>query len=450
MEKQPQEESNPVKPVAILKAINPQELGDGRLVSPNIDGFVDKHADSENLRWERLANLEEGSLEEAAVINGLANLYLLKTSQKLSSPDPSKRSPNREFWAARFTEASSEIYAPPEISFIELIVEEEIEEFDGVEGEYIDSVRDFYQKLQQGLERIDQDSASNTERMRQIKPEDLRVIADWFYRTNKDWFEHLEVNRQDTYTPEDMVKLFNDLLEIRSQTDSRWSDWKSVIRKNGSAVSISGSSKKLFVGENRASASHKEILGLVAHELGIHAQRSINGSEISDEMATGLRGYLNTEESLGVFAERLVNGETPAKARDRYLDIALGLGMIPGIELSRSELIEISTNRAMARKELYGQDTSKEAVKVETHKAQDHVNRIFRGGDGLNGESNAIFTKDAVYYPAAIEGFIARQIEEGYDPESVFIFLTQGKFDPTNQSHIDYIKKHGGKHKPSA
>lgn len=437
----PERENLKIPAIKILAAMSPLEVDGEGLVSPNIDKSVEKYHEYEQLAWKKYLNAEDGSLEEIGATRTLARIHLLKTSQKLSSSDVSYRSPERDTWAQRFTEASAELYQPPQLPFVQKIVHEQFEEFSTHSGSFTAGVTESYGVLLSMMDAVEDYEGAPDETLLTLGESAVRDLSGVFIEKNADWFTYLAENGEDSYSPEELQRLFSELIELRRSTDERWDGWTAELTPDKDTVSVLATDKVVSIGENRANATLEEAIGLVAHELGVHAQRSINGKEISEKLSKGLSGYIDIEESLGIFAELLVTGKMPAKAEDRYVDIALAMGVIPGIQLSRTELIDFSLNRSLARIEISGGDITPELVKQELKKSKTHVNRIFRGGDGQDSEVPAVFTKDAIYYPAVLEDYMARQIQEGKSPEEILGYLLQGKFDPTNPSHVAYLEE---------
>lgn len=428
--------------VHILKSMQPQSMKsqdvEDRLVSPVIDERVEMYNGYEELMWQQFLEAEADSVEEEYMASELAKVYLLNTSQKLSSPDPTRRSPNRDLWAERYTNSSTELYEAPAVPFVQQIAAIELAELSGKSGEYVDEVNAFYQMLS---ERTHEVEAIDRESLLQLGQEQVGRLSEAFREVNNGWFNYLEENRKDVYSAAELRDMFSELVSIGLQNDSGWEDWVVVLAEGENQVRTVATDKEIMVGADRAQVSHDEAVCLVAHELGVHAQRAVNGEKIDHSLLKGFWGNADIEESFGIFSERLMSGKTPAKARDRYVDIALALGVVPGEQLTRPELIELATKRALARKEIRGEAVTQDTIDSETGKAETHVNRIFRGGDGRTGKTPAVLTKDVIYYPAQFEDYLARELELGKEPSEVLQFLLQGKFDPTNPNHVAHLER---------
>lgn len=421
----------------ILRAMAPIAQNE-RLFSPAIDQTIEDWTENEKSSWYWYGNQPDNSIEEEDFARKLGQYYLLKTAQNLSSPNPEKRGKDRETWAKRFTEASIELYGAPDIAYARNIIDAEMTVFKSFSGKYIDRIQHNFSLLARAvkLEISNVKTAESVESL-PLNQEQIIELRSALYELNGDWFEHILSNQKNIFHPEDVVQLINDLFSIRSTKDDRYARWSGRISKNEDVFKVTAQEQIVEVGENRLPMTHNELIGLIGHELGNHVTRSINGSEDS-RLGLGLPGYLDVEESLGILFELILTGHMPEKAGDRYLDVALALGTIPGYRLSRGELIEFGMNRELARQELAGERIDETKIEIARKRITTHVNRIYRGGDGLNGENPAVFTKDIVYYPAKIETYISKNLLKGYTSSQIIQFLLQGKFDPTIPSHLKY------------
>lgn len=141
------------------------------------------------------------------------------------------------------------------------------------------------------------------------------------------------------------------------------------------------------------------------------------------------------------FIEAFINGQMPRRAKDRYVDIAFALGEIRGVKLGRDELSAPGLDRALARSIAGGEEVTRTQVREMLSAIKVHVHRIFRRGDGLEGAFASVFTKDALYYPAHLEGYIKKRLQAGDSPEDILRFMLQGKFDPGNNLHLQAMQE---------
>jgi hypothetical protein len=245
---------------------------------------------------------------------------------------------------------------------------------------------------------------------------------------------------KDEFTPNDLEDLFKKALDwLKDNDDPKWSEW-SVVSKDGTSLSVDTTERKIEIASRRETASLKDTRGLIAHELLVHCLRAKNGYKTGDKrLATGLPGYLDTEEGLGILAEAAITGELPDKAHDRYIDIALAAGVVDGVQRSRQAVFQISYDRQLIRAQLRG---DKASIASLIPRVWSHVDRIYRGGPGDNfGTRQAVFTKDIAYYVGykRMAAYITKQLDDGKSASEVFAYLSQAKFDPTNPKHIERL-----------
>lgn len=422
--------------IAVLKALTTEE-SDDHLYAKNVEEKAAEYSQYEPYLWQQYIEADPGSYDEEKAAIGLAKINLIKTSAQFASSETSRLGLDRDKWAAQFTEISSQIYKPPESSVVKLVVGEQLSNIDE-EGYFGARVKSFYEALDSRLDELKVPEAS----FQTLSADSRNSIQAAFVGYHRDWLG-VDVDEQDLFTPSDLVGLFNNLLTIRSENDKKWRGWKAMLKEGKDQVSIAAKSRLVAVGGARVDMDRQEVLGLVAHELGVHATRYVNGSSIDKSLGEGYPGYLEIEESLGVLSEWLVTGKMPHKAYDRYVDIALAMEVVPGVKMNRHELMQLALERDLSRKEADAVLIDSRAIVDAAQIAKAHVNRIFRGGDGREGEQ-AVFTKDAVYFPAKLEDYLARQLSAGYRPKELVEFLLQGKFDPTDEKHLSWLEDAGG------
>ena len=123
------------------------------------------------------------------------------------------------------------------------------------------------------------------------------------------------------------------------------------------------------------------------------------------------------------------------------MDIALALGTIDGVQISRKELFKISLARQTVRAQIKGTFEETQLPSMEK-RVWTHIDRIYRGGTGdANGVKQAIFTKDIAYYVGykKMAEYITAKLASGDSVETIFNFLSQGKFDTNNDKHLEKL-----------
>ena len=230
-----------------------------------------------------------------------------------------------------------------------------------------------------------------------------------------------------------IVERFERALEqLQVHRDDVWKQWR-VLVTDDSCLSVNPATQHLVVGSHRASVELSELRGLFGHEVLVHALRAGNGHHLSDEFECGLPGYIDAEEGFACFVEHALSGTAPGKMYDRYLDIALALGVMDDLPHTRQELFKLVNARNTIRAQAAGRAARASDIERESWT---HVNRIFRGT--LGNEIVGVFTKDIAYYQGYLKmtSFVIDELDAGVSPEEVWSLLTLGKFDPTNIRHM--------------
>lgn len=395
------------RPVILeLKAITPAPHSARResLEYGNLATIVEEQRPYEIDRMHEFWDAEPESLEEKSAAMSLAKQYMLMGSLSLQMAGSERA---KATLSNRFTQASSEIYGTPDESFARQLWQDQ-EQGRGIE-------------MGADIERV---AAS---------------LADYLERKYAPVFDALERNLPESVlSAPEVADRFEAALEVLAQEyDEGWSEWGVDRNDEKDSLSISGSEKKIIVGMHRANMKPELLKGLFSHELLIHAMRSLNGWKQSEELGKGLSGYLDFEEGLGTFVEYAVNGEISQKNIDRYVDIAYVLGQIDGRPHSRAELIGHAMERAQRRNESSASKTSPEDMQKEVYA---HVNRIFRGS--LGNEHIGIYTKDMMYLKGFLDSarYLAAEIEDGKSVDDTMEYLLTGKFDPSDPSHLQYLR----------
>ena len=379
---------------------SPDSARSERLEYPKLAPAVEKHRPYERARMARFWDAEEGSLDEHAAAQQLAMQYMLMGSLALT------RSFNPELWSQRYTQATSEIYGMPEPDLAQQL---------------------WYEQLEDGVE-VESPFRSVAEKVGEFLNGEYETV-----------FNVLDADSSsvETITPSGVADKFESALAVLAREyDPAWSDWTVERNNEKDSLSVVAGSKKILVGMHRANIQPQQLKALFAHEVLVHGLRGVNGQKISKEFGTGLPGYLDAEEGLGVFVEYAISGKISDKNIDRYVDVAYALGQIDGKEHTRRELLEHAMNRAIMRNEKSEQKKTESDLVKEVYA---HVNRIYRGS--LGNEHVGVFTKDISYHKGFIEmaRYIQAQVEDGKSVSDIMTFLLSGKFDPTNSKHIEYI-----------
>ena len=423
------------KKVLVLNAIKPtpESARSERLEYAGLTKAAATYAVDEGLRQEIFWNTTDDSLEERQAAQQLAMQYMLMGSARLNNE--AVRPESKQLWSDRYTQATSEIYGSPETAIAKDILARQVNDLAarayqyGVDAPLLNHLIESAQYNGVELGEGEEVEAPFLEQAEGFSD----ILQDRFGRV----FDALELDTAPKRIEmEDLAQRFEKaLLVLADQHDSAWADWSVLRVEDKDQLSADGSKKIISVGMKRASVSPEQAKGLFGHEVLVHAQRAVNGAKLSKELGSGLSGYLDAEEGLGVFFEYAITGQVPDKVVDRYADIALALGEIDGQPRTRSELLDFAMTRAYVRNEMEDADLRKsdEDIKKEVYA---HINRIYRGS--LGDEYVGVFTKDISYYAGfqQIGEYISTQAEAGVSLDVIFDYLMSGKFDPTNEQHV--------------
>lgn len=425
--------SSEIPTVLVLKPITPsvESVRSETLTYQNLGAAVQKHNPYERARQKRFWDTEDGSLEEVKSGKQLAIQYML---MGLSALNSAVKPEDKQLWSDRYTQATSELYGLPNQTEARRMLDAQVIDF--LERAPNDNEHALKLRSQAVAWGIDVSrSATETETLFERAAELVGTYLKQKYETA---YAALDLdNAPATLEPEDIAIRFEAALLALAVDDSDWEEWSVDRNQEKDSLSIISGDKKVLVGMKRASVTPVQLEGLFTHEILVHANRAVQGSRRSKQLGTGLPDYLDFEEGLGVFSECAVTGEIPGKNVNRYVDIALALGL-SGKQISRHELLDFVMNRAQLINDLEEVKKSQDDIEKEVYA---HVNRIYRGS--LGNEFIGVFTKDIAYYKGFLQvgAYIESSIKAGKSVADIMIFLLQGKFDPTNEAHMLYLSE---------
>ena len=386
----------PIKPAT-------DSVRSGTLTYRDLDPAVSKHKPYEYARMDEFWDAEPDSLEEQEKASQLATQYILMGSQALINAGTED---NRALWSRRYTNATVELYGTPDT----------------------DMARKLFMDYEAGKE------------INQPFYEAAKQVGEYLNNKYSDVYAALDLdNASDSVNMISVADRFEAAVSVlKASYDETWGEWGVERNEESDTLSVFAIDKVIIIGMQRASISPTQLKGLFSHEVLVHGLRSVNGSKRSQELATGLPGYLDAEEGLGVFVEYAVTGKISDKIVDRYTDVAYALGVIDGKEHTRQELIEYAMIRAVKRNDASSIPKSSEDIEKEVYA---HVNRIYRGS--LGNKHIGIFTKDIAYYNGFLSmgNYISSELDKNKSPASIMEYLLQGKFDPMNEQHVATLKR---------
>ncbi len=426
--------------VTIVKAITPaaESMRADLLKYEHLASTTSSQERFTTERTECFFNTEIDSLEELGLAQQLAMHYLLMTAVKLNTESSYRGSQN--LWSKRYTQASSEIYGTPESEIARNLARDQLKRLTEsasttVSPNLVEQFTNLNERY--GIRASEDELAKDSFEL--IGEE----VAEYLQIKYESVFNALELENVETkIEPEDVARRFRQGLEVLAeQYDPAWYEWEVVIDQQRDTIIADPANKNIVVGAKRASLTPEQLKGLFAHEVLVHGLRCVNGTKYSEQLGTGLPQYLDAEEGLGVFFEYAISGSVPEKNVDRYVDIALALGLIDQIPKPRSEMLEYVRTRAYVRNELAAHENRKTLEQIE-NEVYAHVNRIYRGS--LGNEYIGILTKDIAYQVGFIKigVYIQNQRSRGVGMSDIMEYLLSGKFDPTNAAHVTEAKKH--------
>jgi hypothetical protein len=310
---------------------------------------------------------------------------------------------NRQFAADEFTKLSIKLYGAPDAEIAGKILREGLTEF-------------------------------------YAKYDDIRtLVKGYLYGKYPGLFELLGWENQRWLEAREIREVFErGLAYLKQQNVEDWGEWR-VEEVDSDKLSVAGRKKVIRVGRERASEKLITVKGLFAHEVLRHARTAVNGSKIDAALGAGLPDFVAAEEGFAAINEFAITDRVPDKLVDRYVDTAADLGLLGAVaggerRIRRPQLAEVVMERLRRRY------PEKSAAEIEAM-AYAHVNRIFRGTPG-NEVVSGVFTKDVVYFDGfmAMLKYIRAELESGKGITEIMRFVEQGKFDPGNFSHVEYLR----------
>lgn len=249
------------------------------------------------------------------------------------------------------------------------------------------------------------------------------------------------IHHDRVYDARETADAVQSILQAFTQSDIRFSDW-SVEATDGTHLSVSTEDKKILIGKNRSIQIGSELVATLMHEFVVHILRSVNGesSGVYDAQH-GFDGYAEFEEGLGSYIEFLITGRRPDKLDNRQIGLSLAMGQLGDHAYGPEELVTLLTIRLKLLLKARGMKASYIKLKIDELEPL-VIDRLFRGGL-TKGEPYPVYTRDRVY----AEGFeicrdyVHNELKKGQQPEILMQFLLSGKFDPTNDSHVEAMHK---------
>ncbi len=231
---------------------------------------------------------------------------------------------------------------------------------------------------------------------------------------------------------EEIKKAFDTVFDNMGISKAKGGNWETIIdTSSAKAVSISPE-QKAKIPETR-SIEYKNLMALIAHEIGTHVARRINGNRSRLMLlGMGLDRYIGGEEGVATMREQVIKNDD---AIDEFAGINYHLGIsfaqgLDGTKRSFAEVHEMLTKRRYLDRLIDGQEPAK-ALRMARVNAYNDCVRIFRGSDCET--PGVVFSKDLAYREGNIGVYMLINTEEG---QQEMLRFSVGKYDPTNARHI--------------
>jgi hypothetical protein len=428
--------------VAYLKPLQADNAGQNAdvLTYETLHDAVIKNAEYNGRRVDVFMEQEPASIEELARARQLAFEYWVATADKLVDSSPK----SRDLWADRYTNASVELFGAPDAAEATREVArqseslEELHDNPVVDQQKLHFVLTEYNQITHSRADVvhDETDIRNEAHYRRAVKE-LQGIINKRYGSVMDLVD----TTKDAYTQQELTGLFEKALKILAETDDdAWSQWRVTHPKSGTAVMVDGKEHEIRVPAGRSAVDPTEAKKLLAHEIFTHALRAKNGEKHENpRMLKGFPNFLDGEEGLAILMGAAgSDGKVSDRTHDRYIDIAMAMGLIGEHPKQRHELFELAYARQYVRMQARGETIDEDKLRKQTSV---YVDRIYRGSPGDTiGSRQAVYTADIYYYRYKdIANYIAEQLEVGHTMDDIFDYLMQGKFDPTNPMHTREI-----------
>lgn len=231
--------------------------------------------------------------------------------------------------------------------------------------------------------------------------------------------------------PDSAEKLSDE--EIRASFESALQSlsadgWIAVIDPKRTGISVNQERKAVQVPPDRKMPA-AELKGLIAHEIGTHTARRLNGERTKLRLlGLGLDRYEGGEEGIATLREQALSGEADDYSGfDGHFAISLASGL-DGHPRDFRETYDILFRYYFVKNLSRGIEAP-EAQKKAANTAWGRTVRTFRGSDGKT--PGVCFTKDIIYREGNIAVWDTLHRKE---PEMQRWNI--GKYDPSNPRHL--------------
>ncbi|MFA7315132.1 MAG: tyrosine/phenylalanine carboxypeptidase domain-containing protein [Candidatus Magasanikbacteria bacterium] len=406
------------------REVQKQAFLNGEINNPNLDY---PKIDPEQLKAheQKLLTLKEKLKEEQD--ETIRQLYVWKINEKLVEVRMLQMT--HEGNSRLFKRYSSFVYGIPDKNiFVYTInnIRKNIEKNLSSEDESIKLATQEVEILLSNNTNIDTTQGINT------LPE-LETIQIAKIQTEKDLNNILDITdeKNQEYTAKEIEQMFASVLK-----NLEAEGWNVIITKSSkTGISVDQENKTINIPESRK-VSFKKLKTLIAHEIGTHVIRRLNGERSKLLLlGLGLDRYEKAEEGVATMREQALDEKVEDFAG---LDGHLAIGLAYGLDGKPRDFREVYTilEKYFYYKNITSGKKADEASQQAQTSAWNRTVRTFRGTDCKT--PGACFTKDIIYREGNIEtwNLISKDVKS-------MITFNLGKFDPVNNRHIEALMKLG-------
>lgn len=235
-----------------------------------------------------------------------------------------------------------------------------------------------------------------------------------------DMLSHVEDDR--AYDPQQLAELFRTV--IREEFGEAAADWQVEVAA-AKSINVKSWDKKIVIPTDRGEVSSETAKDLICHEIGVHMMRAVSGynTDISP-LATGMPGYIDSEEGLAMVMQQARNGEYKEAGHALYLTASIA--HIEGKDFR--DTFEVMWRIAALSGLKSGAEMTDEVVEKARDSAYRQCMRIFRGTDDIP------WLKDIQYYTGAQS--VWRYLDANCGDEQALRLMLMGKTNVNNPDHL--------------
>ncbi len=222
---------------------------------------------------------------------------------------------------------------------------------------------------------------------------------------------------QELFTVAETKDIFTKI--IREEFGEAASEWR-VDVEPAKSINVKSTEMRIVIPEDRGDLSKADIRRLIVHEIGVHMLRSVTGQDTDlAPLKSGLSGYYDFEEGLGMVMEQAIQGEFKEAGVDHY--ITAGLAYFDNKDFR--DIYEIKWRLSVLAKS----ELTEDAIEKSKNAAYGGTMRSLRGTDELP------WFKDLAYYNGSVD--VWKHLEKIKGDDILFQFVLLGKADPSGIDH---------------